>query len=122
MANFNWVDGLSGQECEEFNQWVFSQNGQIQYILTLEFQKLMMAGLTIDTASYLYEDYYETHLVPLDEANVYFLFVRAITNKDIVSLGQCPMERGTTYAVKLLYERTCKFYGKTSMWGYPRIK
>jgi hypothetical protein len=120
MSRFHWVSGLSGLECDEFNQWVFSQNAQILADLLLEYQKLMMAGLTLDSASYLYEETYETHLVPYNEASAYFLFVRVITNNEIVSLGYCPMERGAIHAVNLLSERTRKYLGKAFLRGFPR--
>ena len=120
MSRFQWVSGLSGQECDEFDQWVHSQDPQVLGDFMLEYQKLMMGGLTLDSASYLYEETYETHLVPHNEANAYFLFVRIITNNEIVSLGYCPMERGAVDAVDLLYERTCKYLGKGFLRGFPR--
>lgn len=120
MSRFQWVSGLSGAECDEFNQWVHSQNHQILGDMLLEYNKLMMGGLTLDSASYLYEDTYETHLVPYEEASAYFLFLRKITNNEIVSLGYCPMERGHRYAVGLVYQRMCKHLGKQSMRGFPR--
>jgi hypothetical protein len=117
---FQLKPGLSGQECEEFQKWVLSQNADVSYVILAEYDKMRDAGLTIDTAEYMYEEVYETHLVPLDEAGVYFLFFRSILEKVIVNLGQCSMERGKAYAVDLARQRASKFLGRTLRWGNPR--
>ena len=117
---FQWVDGLSGQELEEFEQWLGSLDKQSGTAIILEYGKMRSAGLTIDTARYLYEGAYESHLVPFEEARAYLLFIRVITDNQIVSLGHCSMARGINYADNLTYGRACKFLRRTSMRGYPR--
>jgi hypothetical protein len=111
---------LPAQECTEFKEWVKSQSPDVRYVMLAEYNKMRDAGLTIDTAEFLYEEVYETHVVPLEEAEVYFLFFRSILQNVIVSLGQCSMEQGKPYAVELVYKRATKFLGKPLGWGYPR--
>jgi len=114
--------GLSVEECAEFKKWVKSHDPDLVYVMLAEYDKIKDAGLTIDTAEYLYEEVYETHVVPLAEAGVYFLFFRSILQNVIVNLGQCSMEQGKPYAVDLVYQRATRFLGKPLRWGYPRSR
>ncbi len=117
---FEIVPGLRGQECDEFREWLlsFSQQAEIMSSIMLEYEKMRRAGLSRDTAHFMYEDVYETHVAPFEDVRVYFLFVREIVNSKIVSLGQCPAERGEAAAVDLAYRRACTYLGRNTLRGY----
>jgi len=117
---FQIVPGLRGDECNEFETWLLSYSAQedIMSSIMLEYEKMKCAGLTRDTARYLYDGAYETHIAPFDEISVYFLFMRELANAKIVSLGQSSVRDGEASAIALAYRRACTYLGRTSMHGY----
>lgn len=118
---FEVVPGLEQPECNEFESWLlsYSMQSEVMTSIMLEYENVRRAGLTRDTARYLYEEAYETHVAEFDDLNVYFLFLRPITTNLIVSLGQSPTAHGEPYAINLVYQRACRYLRLPVMRGYP---
>lgn len=117
---FEIVPGLEQPECGEFESWLLSYSAreEVMTSIMLEYENIRRTGLTPDTARYLYEEAYETHVVQFEDLGVYFLFLRPIASNTIVSLGQSLMARGEPQAVDLVYQRACRYLGVISMQGY----
>jgi len=109
---FEVVSGLKHEDCTEFEGWLVSRGEDAHAVILSEYEKMRAAGLTRDTSCYIYEDAYETHVVLCEEAAVYFLFFRNITDNKIVSLGCSAVEHGKNNAVELSYHRACAFMGR----------
>ena len=115
---FQVVFGLSKPECDEFSQWIRSAPDHVQETVMLEYAKIRSAGLSRDSARFFYDGVYETHVVPYDSAQVYFLFTRPIADNRVVSLGRSAIGDGETRADALAYERTCSWLNRPSLRGY----
>jgi hypothetical protein len=103
--------GLTDTDYSAFSAWIKRQEIDVRAAILGEFVKMKAAGLSVETAREVVNGQYETHVLLLEVARAYLLFVRNIySGNKIVSLGYAALFDGEKQAIDRVYSETCRHF------------
>ncbi len=108
---FHITCGMDPGTCHVFETWFNEQPTSVKVAIMAEVEKLKMAGLPGDNIVQTFEQAFEAHVLPLYEAQCYFVLARYFADNKIVCLGWFGIGNDYNRVVAMAIDMTRRYFG-----------